>query len=94
MAYGKAQVGDKTLVDALVPFANTLAEGLAAGSELPAAWEAAAKAATKAAEDTAGLLPGKGRARSHGEKALGVADPGAVSLALIATTVGERLARG
>lgn len=93
MAYGKAQVGDKTLVDALVPFAGKLAEGLAGGSDLPTAWEAAAKAATKAAEDTADLMPGKGRARSHGEKALGVPDPGAVSLALIATTVGSKLAQ-
>ncbi|MDQ4502110.1 dihydroxyacetone kinase family protein [Sinomonas sp. ASV322] len=92
MAYGKARVGDKTLVDALVPFAATLAAGVADGEDLATAWEAAAKAATKAAQDTADLLPGMGRARSHGDKALGVPDPGAVSLALIATAVVELLA--
>ncbi|MEA5456156.1 dihydroxyacetone kinase family protein [Sinomonas sp. JGH33] len=93
MAYGKARVGDKTLVDALVPFAESLAAGVADGQSLSTAWETAAKTATKAAQDTADLLPGMGRARSHGDKSLGVPDPGAVSLALIATTVGGLLAR-
>ena len=92
MSYGKATVGDKTLVDALVPFTATLAAHLANGASLVTAWEAAANAATRAAENTADLLPGLGRARSHGEKALGVPDPGAVSLALIATAVGAHLA--
>ncbi|WP_115787088.1 dihydroxyacetone kinase family protein [Arthrobacter silvisoli] len=87
MAYGKASVGDKTLVDALVPFADTLAARVAAGGNLAEAWLAAADAATAAAEATAKLLPGMGRARTHGEKSLGVPDPGAVSLALIARRV-------
>jgi len=87
MAYGKASVGDKTLVDSLVPFADTLAARVAAGNNLADAWLAAAEAATVAAETTANLLPGMGRARTHGEKSLGVPDPGAVSLALIARRV-------
>jgi hypothetical protein len=36
-------------------------------------------------------MPGLGRARSHGEKSLGTADPGAISLALIVETVGRQL---
>lgn len=91
-SYGKASVGDKTLVDALVPFAETLAERVDGGAGLSEAWRAAAEAANTAAERTADLMPGLGRARSHGEKALGVPDPGAVSLALIVTTVASRLA--
>jgi dihydroxyacetone kinase len=37
------------------------------------------------------MMPGMGRARSHGEKALGVADPGALSLSMIAAAVLEVL---
>lgn len=92
MSYGKASVGDKTLVDALVPFADTLAERVAAGDDLTTAWTSAAAAATTAAAETAGLMPGMGRARSHGSKALGVEDPGAISLALIVERVGVLLA--
>ena len=91
MSYGKAKVGDKTMVDALVPFADTLSERLSAGAHLVDAWSAASHAAKDAAERTAGLMPGMGRARAHGEKAVGVPDPGAVSLALIAEAVGRVL---
>jgi D-erythrulose 4-kinase len=83
MDYGKAAVGDKTMVDALVPFAETLAERVSAGDSLSAAWTRAATAATAAAERTKELMPHLGRARTHGDKALGVPDPGAVSFALI-----------
>ncbi|HXH33077.1 MAG TPA: dihydroxyacetone kinase family protein [Plantibacter sp.] len=92
MSYGKASVGDKTLVDALVPFAETLAERVSGGDDLRAAWTTAAAAATTAAAATAALVPGMGRARSHGSKALGVEDPGAISLALIVERVGVLLA--
>ncbi|WP_285723958.1 dihydroxyacetone kinase family protein [Psychromicrobium xiongbiense] len=90
MSFGKARPGDKTLVDALVPFTETLASRVQTNDSsavLWVAWDAAATAAQQAAEATAAMMPGMGRARSHGEKALGVADPGAVSLALIARAV-------
>ena len=89
MAYGKAQLGDKTMVDALVPFGETLARTIKGGSGLPEAWVEAAGAATRAAESTADLLPRVGRARPHAEKSLGTPDPGAHSFALIATAVGQ-----
>jgi dihydroxyacetone kinase len=92
MEYGKAKVGDKTMVDALVPFAETLAAEVADGTRLPDAWGAAATAATRAADATKDLMPGMGRARSHGDKALGVPDPGAVSLALIVERLHDVLA--
>ena len=92
MAYGKAAPGDKTLVDALVPFSSALIQAVDGGAALPTAWAVAADAATAAARDTADLLPRMGRARTHGEHAVGTPDPGAVSLALIATTVGRILA--
>jgi dihydroxyacetone kinase len=92
MAFGKAQVGDKTLVDALVPFSATLAQRVDAGAGLADAWRSAADAATRAASATADLLPRMGRARTHGRNSLGTPDPGAISLALIVTAIGETLA--
>ena len=93
MTYGKAEVGDKTLVDALVPFSVELTHGIDAGASLAVAWAAAADAATRAAASTADLLPRMGRARPHAEKSLGTPDPGAHSLALIATAVAAVLER-
>ncbi|WP_172191510.1 dihydroxyacetone kinase family protein [Actinomyces faecalis] len=85
---GGAQVGDKTLVDALAPFARVFAD---AEEPAQAVWRQAAAAAHEGAASTVGMMPGLGRARSHGEKARQVPDPGAVSFALVAETVAQRL---
>ncbi|MEV7086236.1 dihydroxyacetone kinase family protein [Streptomyces sp. NPDC093085] len=90
-AFGKAAVGDKTLVDALVPLADTFAGAVAAGEPFAVAWPKAAAAATAAADATATLLPRLGRARTHGERSLGTPDPGAVSLAALARVAGDSL---
>jgi dihydroxyacetone kinase len=91
MGFGKAQVGDKTMIDAIVPFADELSAGVDAGRRLREAWPQAAAVAEQAAQDTAKLAAKLGRARSHGDKSIGTPDPGAVSFALICTTVaGER----
>ncbi|WP_439590841.1 dihydroxyacetone kinase family protein [Microbacterium sp.] len=89
--YGKAEVGDKTLVDALVPFTTTLTQAVNAGASLADSWANAADAATRAAAQTADLLPRMGRARTHGEHSIGTPDPGAISLALIATAIAATL---
>ncbi|MCI1017157.1 dihydroxyacetone kinase family protein [Microbacterium sp. C5A9] len=91
--YGKAQVGDKTMVDALIPFTDALSAAVAGGATLVDAWADAADAARTAATASADLLPKMGRARTHGEQALGTPDPGAVSFALIVTALGGSLAR-
>jgi dihydroxyacetone kinase len=75
--------GDKTMVDSLVPFADTLSAEVAAGARLANAWATAANASAAAAAATADLLPLMGRARPHAEKSLGTPDAGAHSLALI-----------
>lgn len=93
MTVGKAQIGDKTLVDALVPFAATLGARVDAGDSLLVAWDAAAAAASAAADATAALSPRLGRARPLAHKSVGTPDPGAVSLALIARRVGGALAQ-
>lgn len=84
---GKAQVGDKTMVDALEPFVRTLEDRLDAGEAPTTALGAAADTATSAAEQTARLRPALGRARPLAEKSLGHPDPGATSLALVTSAV-------
>jgi dihydroxyacetone kinase len=86
LAFG-AVPGDKTMVDALVPFDDVLTARIAAGDDLVTAWSAAAAASTSAADATADLLPRMGRARTHGEDAVGTPDAGAISFALITTAV-------
>jgi len=91
MEFGKAKVGDKTLVDVLVPFRDALTAGVDGGRALADAWDAAATTAQQAAEDTANLLPLMGRARPHAEKSLGTPDAGAVSMALIVRAIHNTL---
>ncbi|MFC0201106.1 dihydroxyacetone kinase family protein [Paracoccus rhizosphaerae] len=88
---GGAKLGDKTLVDALVPFVQTLTAETAAGTSLPEAWSKAAAAATAAAEATAQMTPRLGRARPLAERSLGHCDAGAVSMALSARSVADEL---
>lgn len=90
--YGKAEVGDKTLVDALVPFADRLRLEIGEGRRTAEAWVGASAVATAAAEATKSLEPRLGRARPHVERSIGTPDPGAVSFALTMTAVGEVLA--
>ena len=87
MAYGKAKVGDKTMVDAIVPFADELAARVGDGGDLVASWRSATDRAEAAAQGTAALAATLGRARSHGDRSIGTPDPGAVSFALVCATV-------
>lgn len=88
---GKAQPGDKTMMDALVPFADELEKRLGAGDRTAGAWRAAAAVATDAAAATAPLRPRLGRARPLAEKSVGTPDPGATSLAMCARVVADVL---
>ncbi|MFC0268185.1 dihydroxyacetone kinase family protein [Kushneria aurantia] len=91
MTFGKAKVGDKTLVDVLSPFSDTLSERVEAGDALAQAWQKAAERADEAAQATADLRPKIGRARPLAEKSLGTPDAGAVSLAMIVRAVQDVL---
>jgi len=77
---GGAKVGDKTMLDALVPAANVLEKS---DTALPKRWEEAAKAAQEGASRTKDMVAKVGRARPLGGKSLGTPDPGAVSVSLI-----------
>jgi D-erythrulose 4-kinase len=90
---GKAQLGDKTMLDALLPFTDSLEQQVSAGTGLADSWVSAAQVATTAAERTADLKPRLGRARPLAEKSVGTPDPGATSLAMCARVVGSVLNR-
>ena len=91
MTLGKAHVGDKTMVDSLVPFVETLSTELAKGSLLKKAWQRASDKATQAAAETSKLSPKIGRARPLAERSIGTPDAGATSLALMFHAVTHHL---
>ncbi|MEV5888102.1 dihydroxyacetone kinase family protein [Nonomuraea fuscirosea] len=84
---GGARPGDKTMIDAYGPFADTLAERVGGGTELAAAWREATEVCEAAARATADLRPLIGRARPLAERSVGTPDAGATSLALCARAV-------
>jgi phosphoenolpyruvate---glycerone phosphotransferase subunit DhaL len=79
----KAQVGDKTLIDALEPAVAELRATAAQGSSIPECFEKAAQAAQKGAASTCNLVAKFGRAKYLGPRTVGTQDPGATSIALI-----------
>ena len=89
--FSKAALGDQTMLDALFPFVDTLIGEVDGGAPISAAWRSAADACRAAAEATASLVPKIGRARPLAERSVGTPDPGAVSLGLIVTAIGEVL---
>jgi dihydroxyacetone kinase len=89
--FSKAELGDKTMLDALFPFVDALMEQTGKGESLAAAWAAAADVCRQAAEATASLVPKIGRARPLAERSVGTPDPGAISMGLIVTAIGKVL---
>lgn len=79
----KAQVGDKTIMDAMIPAVKEARIAADQGSAIAAMLEKAADAARKGADSTKDLQPRHGRAKNAAEQSLGHEDPGAVSVSLI-----------
>jgi dihydroxyacetone kinase phosphoprotein-dependent L subunit len=88
-ARGQAELGDKTLLDALVPAIDAIEEQTAAGSSPAKTVAAAAIAAREAAETTRALQARRGRAAYSGERSIGTLDPGAVAVAVILEALAE-----
>lgn len=88
---GKAQQGDKTMLDAFFPCVETLEAEVNSGTPIGEVWRKAASAAESAAQATAPLRPRIGRARPLAERSVGHADPGAVSFAYIVRTIADRM---
>ena len=89
----KAKLGDKTMLDTLLPFIDALDEQLDSGKIMADAWKHASEVAQKSADATAALSPKIGRARPLAERSVGTPDPGAVSMALIIKVVGDVIAK-
>ena len=82
-ARGKAEPGDKTMVDSWLPAADAAEQSAEAGADARSVLEDAAAAARKGAEETEPIVARKGRASYLGERAIGHRDPGAESTAFI-----------
>jgi dihydroxyacetone kinase/dihydroxyacetone kinase-like protein len=83
MARGQAELGDKTLLDALVPATDALERELDAGNGSTAAIQAASVAARAAAEATKDMVARRGRAAYTGERSRGSVDAGATAVAVM-----------
>jgi dihydroxyacetone kinase-like protein len=90
---GAAQPGDKTMVDALLPAAESLRSHLDGGDSLSASLAAASAAAEAGMRATVPMLARKGRASYLGERSIGHQDPGATSAAIIVAAL-ERAVAG
>jgi len=77
---GGASVGDRTMLDALVPFAHTLQREVSDRSDVSLVLVSALEAAKVGAERTAGMTPRRGRSSYLGQRALGSVDPGAAAV--------------
>ncbi len=89
MQRGEASLGDKTLLDALVPAVDSLEQSLAAGvtDDGVAAVQDAADVAVKAGEETLGMLAMRGRAAYTGERSRDSVDAGATAIGVILQAV-------
>jgi dihydroxyacetone kinase-like protein len=86
---GKANLGDKTMLDAVAPAANALRQAVANGASTQEALEQAVAAAGQGMKDTIGLVAKKGRASYLGDRSANHQDPGATSAYLILKTLLE-----
>jgi dihydroxyacetone kinase len=89
---GGAKPGDRTMIDALAPAASTVSRLVRDGAPFGDVLKAAALAAETGADATAGMAPHLGRASYLGQRALGVADGGAVAVAIWLRALADRLA--
>jgi dihydroxyacetone kinase-like protein len=89
---GKAQVGDKTLVDALHPAVEALEAAAKQGRSIGEALEAARVAAESGMRKTVDMQANRGRASYLGPRAIGHQDPGATSLYYLMESAAKSLA--
>ena len=88
---GKAEPGEKTMVDAWQPAAEAAAAANLAGKTLAQSLEAALAAAESGAEATKDMIAAKGRSSRLGERSLGHIDPGAASAVTVIGAIRKSL---
>jgi len=86
-ARGKAVLGEKTMLDVLIPVQESLAQAAAAGTPGSDALQAAAAVARECAKKTKDIKATKGRASYLGDRSIGHIDPGAMSSCLMIETI-------
>jgi dihydroxyacetone kinase-like protein len=86
---GKAESGDKTMVDALIPARDAFSAAVAEGATFEEALRRSAEAAEQGMLATTPLVAKKGRASYLGERSAGHQDPGATSSQLLVRTAAE-----
>jgi dihydroxyacetone kinase-like protein len=89
---GKAESGDKTMLDALLPAAEAMREALEQGQELDEILRRAERAAETGMKATIPLRARKGRASYLGDRSIGHQDPGATSAHLLIRAAADTLA--
>jgi len=88
---GKAELNDKTMVDAQTPALNAMKQALAAGADLKTILQKGTAAAEEGMKNTIPLQARKGRASYLGERSVGHQDPGATSSYLMLKTAADTL---
>jgi dihydroxyacetone kinase len=86
-----AVVGDKTLIDALVPLAESWKLSAERGDDIKSASKKAAEAAVQGAKQTEAIVARMGRAGTVGERSIGYPDAGAYALGVIFTELAEAI---
>ena len=93
MARGKSDVGDKTLLDALVPAVDAVEAAVLEGGTAASALRAAASTARERAEATRSMIAKRGRAAYTGERSIGTLDAGAVAVAVMFEALADQWAK-
>ena len=93
MARGKSDVGDKTLLDALVPAVDAVEAAVLEGGTAASALRAAAATARERAEATRPMIAKRGRAAYTGERSIGTLDAGAVAVAVMFEALADQWAK-
>jgi phosphoenolpyruvate---glycerone phosphotransferase subunit DhaL len=86
---GKAEVGEKTMVDVWAPVAAVAGQGMTDGLPMAAIVSRMREAARAGAESTRAMVATKGRSSRLGERGVGHIDPGAASAAIVLDVIAE-----
>lgn len=92
-ARGQSDVGDKTLLDALVPLTDRLEQEIKNGSDAATTLAAVSATTRDAAEATKDMVARRGRASYTGERSRGSVDAGAMAVAVIVEQINQAFAK-
>ena len=91
---GKAEIGDKTMLDVWIPAAEEMKKQANSDSNLMDAFEATVNRAENAMNETKNLISKKGRSSKLGDRSIGHIDPGAASSFVIINSIYQTIKNG